>query len=488
MHKPLDILIIEDVAADAAAIETELRNAAVAFATRRVETRGSLATELGRQRPDVVLSDFTLPDFDALEALRMLKAHRPDVPFILVTGNRSEEVAVECIREGADDYILKASLKRLPTSLQNAIQKKATEQARAAAEAALRRSEEQYRLIADNTRDLISLVDLDGRFLYASPAHSRALGRSPESLVGTEAIENVHPDDQSAVRAAWEQALALREGRTSEFRMRHVDGGWRCFESVGNWIFDEAGQPQRLLIVSRDVTRRKDAEAANRALPRLIRDAQETERRRVARDLHDSVNQILSAVKFRLQSVEEKLVSREDAAWRGVLKAQAHLEKAMQEVRRISHNLRPSELDDLGLVPAVRSMVEEFAERTSVKVNLGFDRLSDKLQPDVELNLYRILQEALGNIERHARAGEVSVRLSKEGSTLRACIGDNGRGFDPQRPRADGERLGMGLVDMRERAEFVGGRCAVTSAPGNGTEIVIEIPLRRVEESRSKTD
>jgi two-component system sensor kinase len=106
----------------------------------------------------------------------------------------------------------------------------------------------------------------------------------------------------------------------------------------------------------------------------------------------------------------------------------------------------------------------------------------------VELNLYRILQEALGNIERHARAGEVAVRLSKEGAILRACIGDNGRGFDPQRPRADGERLGMGLVDMRERAEFVGGRCAVTSAPGNGTEIVIEIPLRRMEESRPKTD
>jgi two-component system sensor histidine kinase UhpB len=488
MHKPLDILIIEDVPADAAAIEMELRNAALSFATRRVETRGALSAELDRQRPDVVLSDFTLPDFDALEALRVLKAHRPDVPFILVTGNRSEEVAVECIREGADDYILKASLKRLPTSLQNAIQKKATEQARAAAEAALRRSEEQYRLIADNTRDLIGLVDLEGRFLYASPAHARALGRSPESLIGADAMENVHPDDHSAVRTAWEQALALREGRTSEFRMRHADGDWRFFESVGNWIFDECGQPQRLLLVSRDVTRRRAAEATTRALPRLIRDAQETERRRVARDLHDSVNQILSAVKFRLQSVEEKLAPREDAAWRGVLKAQAHLEKAMQEVRRISHNLRPSELDDLGLVPAVRSLVDEFADRTAVKVSLVFERLPEKLHVDVELNLYRILQEALGNIERHARAGEVAVRLSKEGAILRACIGDNGRGFDPQRPRADGERLGMGLVDMRERAEFVGGRCAVTSAPGNGTEIVIEIPLRRMEESRPKTD
>ena len=354
MQHSLDILIIEDVPADAQAIEAQLHEAGIRFRSRRLETREAFAEELERRRPDIVLSDFTLPAFDALEALRMLRARRPDVPFILITGNRSEEVAVDCIHEGADDYILKASLKRLPTSLKNAI-------------------------------------------------------------------------------------------------------------------------------------RRKAAEAASRELPRLTRDAQETERRRVARELHDSVNQILSAVKFRLQSVEEKLAPREDAAWRDVLKAQAHLEKAIQEVRRISRNLRPSELDDLGLVPAVRSLAEEFADRSGVKVNLVFTNLPEKLPGDTELNLYRILQESLGNIERHADAREVAIQLSKEGALLRARIRDNGRGFDPLRARAAGERPGMGLVDMRERAEFVGGRCALSSAPGKGTEIVIEMPLRSVNTSGSKS-
>jgi len=484
MHKPLDILIIEDVPADAAAIEAELRGAGIDFTTRCIETREAFAEALARQPPDIVLSDFTLPEFDALEALLILKTRRPDVPFILVTGNRSEEVAVECIREGADDYILKASLTRLPTSLKNALHKKASERAKAEAEAALRRSEQQYRLIAETSRDLISLVDVDGRFLYASPAYARVLGRIPESLASTEAMEILHPDDRASVRAAWEQARASRESRTAEFRMQHMGGEWRFFESVGNWILDPHGHPQRLMIVSRDVTRRKAAEAAARELPRLIRDAQETERRRVARDLHDSVNQILSAVKFRLQSVEEKLAAREDAAWRDVLKAQAHLKKAMHEVRRISRNLRPSELDDLGLVPAVRSLAEEFAERTGVKLDLSFAGLPEKISGDTELNLYRILQEALGNIERHAQARCIVLHLSKEGSVLRARIRDDGRGFDPQRPRAEGQRPGMGLVDMRERAEFVGGRCALTSEPGKGTEIVIEMPLRFVEESR----
>lgn len=358
---PLDILIIEDVPADADAIEAELRECGILFAARRADSRDAFLSALDHHAPDLVLSDFSLLDFSALDALRILKERRIEVPFILITGSRSEEVAVECIREGADDYILKASLKRLPTSLKNALEKRAIAQAKA------------------------------------------------------------------------------------------------------------------------------EAEAAARALPRLIREAQEAERRRVARDLHDSVNQILSAVKFRLTAVEEKLQERDEVAWRDVLKAKAHLEKAMQEVRRISRNLRPSELDDLGLVPAVRSLCDEFTERTGVPVELAFAKLPQKIPGDIELNLYRILQEALGNIERHARAHAVALSLEREGPFLRANIRDDGRGFDTQAARPPRARSGMGLADMRERAEFMGGRCAVRSAPGDGTEIVIEMRLRSGENSRLKT-
>lgn len=361
MSTAIDILIIEDVPSDADAIETELREAGVRFHARRVDTEDSFLAALHRQAPDLVLSDFSLPNFSALDALRLLRERRLDVPFILITGNRSEEVAVECIREGADDYILKASLRRLPTSLKNALEKRAASKAKA------------------------------------------------------------------------------------------------------------------------------EAEAAARALPRLIREAQEAERRRVARDLHDSVNQILSAVKFRLTAMEEKLQDKDEATWRDVLKAKAHLEKAIQEVRRISRNLRPSELDDLGLVPAVRSLCNEFSERTGVPVELAFGRLPQNIPDDIELNLYRVLQEALGNIERHAAARAVTVGLERDGGFLRASISDNGRGFDPAFPDRRRARPGMGLVDMRERAEFTGGRCTLRSAPGQGTEIVIEMPLRSGDNHRSKT-
>jgi two-component system sensor histidine kinase UhpB len=487
MKKELDILIIEDVIRDAELIEAELRAGGLAFRTRRIQTRSTFLAELGRARPDIVLSDFTLPEFDALEALHLLRKLKLDVPFILVTGTRSEEVAVECIREGADDYILKASLKRLPTSITNAIQKRAIEQARLRTEAALRASEEQYRLIAENTRDLISLVDVDGRFLYASPSHKASLGYVPEELAGTGLLEFVHPEDQAAARAAWEQARQHHESRIAEVRMRHRNGDYRVFESISNWIFDDKDQPQRAVIISRDITRRKETEETLRSLPKLIREAQEAERRRVARELHDSVIQILSAVKFRLQAVEEQLADEHPSAWRNTLKTKANLEKAIQEVRRISRNLRPSELDDLGLAPALRSLCSEFGERTGVAVDLSISRLPQTVPNDIELNLYRIIQEALGNIEKHSSATRVSLRLAREASQLRAAIRDNGRGFDPLAPRGrKAKPPGMGLVDMRERAALLGGHYQLHSAPGEGTEILVEMPLKSVDNSKTK--
>ncbi len=488
MKKELDILIIEDADLDAELIEDELRESGVRFHSRRIQTREAFLAELKHARPDIILSDFSLPHFDALEALSLLRKLKVEVPFILVTGTRSEEVAVECIREGADDYILKASLKRLPTSITKTLQKKAVEQARLKAEEALRHSEEQYRLIAENTRDLISLVDMSGRFLYASPSHQSSLGYQPERLAGEEFIELVHPEDRASVRQAWEQSMQHRESRNVEIRIRHASGDYQIFESIGNWIVDEKSQPQRAVIVSRDITHRKESEQALRGLPKLIREAQESERRRVARELHDSVIQILSSVKFRLQVVEEKLVDKHDDAWRDSLKAKAHLEKAIQEVRRISRNLRPSELDDLGLAPAVRSLCSEFSERTGMAVNLSIQKMPGTLPNDIELNLYRIIQEALGNIEKHSRATKVSLRLARQASKLCAAIKDDGCGFDIGAVRSRKNHPGgMGLVDMKERAALLGGQCELHSTPGSGTEIVVEMPLKNVDNPKHKS-
>ena len=478
MDKELNILIVEDVASDAEAIESELRSEHIPFHAQRLDTREAFVEALKNSPPDIVLSDFTLPNFNALDALHLLQEHHGDIPFILVTGSRSEEVAVECIKEGADDYILKASLKRLPSSVLNVLKKREAEREQAKTEAALRQGEEQFRLITENSRDLISLLDPEGRFIYASPSYKKSLGYAPEDLTGTDSFALVHPDDQEKLRNAWREALLNREERVAEFRGRHQNGVWRSFESAGNWIFDEQNRPQRTVVVSRDITRRKQAEEALRGLPRLIRQAQEVERRRVARELHDSVNQILASVKFRIQSMEEKFSGHDQKVSQETLKAKALLEKAMQEVRRISHNLRPSELDDLGLAPALRSLCHEFGERTGMNIELSLSRLPRNLSAEVELNLYRIIQEALNNIAKHSQATRAELRLARNGSAIKASIRDNGRGFDPQCVQTKkSKKAGIGLVDMKERAAFAGGAFNIRSAPGAGTELEIEIPF-----------
>jgi two-component system sensor histidine kinase UhpB len=485
VDKKLDIVIIEDVPRDAAAMEAELRSEGIDFDARRLETRAQFLAALREAPPDIVLSDFTLPDFNALDALHTLQETRPEIPFILVTGTRSEEVAVECIKEGADDYILKASLKRLGSSVRNVLRKKAAERREGEIQTALQRSEQQYRLIAENTHDLISLLHDSGRFVYASPSFKTVLGYEPQELVGTTWLRLIHIRDRGALRAMLAQPSETQERRAAEFRARDASGRWLVLESIGSWIAAEHGSPRQLVLVSRDVTARREAEQQSRAMPRLIMQAQEGERRRLARELHDGVNQLLSSVKFRVQSFEERLESgaherlRQDAE-----KTRLLLERAIEEVRHISRRLRPSELDDLGLAAALRSLCDEFGTQTRIHVRLSMPGLAQPLPDELELNLYRIIQEGLTNVQRHADATEVSINVQRDGSIVHASIGDNGRGFNPETLRARrGTSAGMGLMDMRERIALLGGIFELRSAPGAGTRIQVQIPLEPLASS-----
>jgi two-component system NarL family sensor kinase len=220
-------------------------------------------------------------------------------------------------------------------------------------------------------------------------------------------------------------------------------------------------------------------EAKLRELPRLIFQAQEAERRRVARELHDSVNQLLSSVKFRIQSVEARIPKEADSALHDeVEKTRALLERAMTEVRRISRNLRPSELDDLGLAPALRSLCAEFGERSGIAVELVCPDQLEKLPAEIELNAYRIAQEALTNVEKHSGARHVTVELACDNARLHLRLHDDGGGFDLNAPPAAGKHGGMGLMDIEERVRLVGGTCAIKSATATGTEVVVELPLQ----------
>ena len=242
----------------------------------------------------------------------------------------------------------------------------------------------------------------------------------------------------------------------------------------------DAGGRRFLGGIAVDVTEKVRAEEALRALPHRIIEAQEGERRRVARELHDGVSQLLMSVRFRLMSVESWLHDRaDDTLRRDVTRAKSHLDAASREVRDISRNLRPRELDDLGLMVAIHFAAEEIAERSKLHVECRLARLRTRLPAEVELALYRIFQEAVANILKHANAKNITVELLREDGGITLRVTDDGLGFTTTRKRTRSARTSLGLVNMRERAEFITGTLTIKSVPREGTIIEVWVPLSR---------
>jgi signal transduction histidine kinase len=207
------------------------------------------------------------------------------------------------------------------------------------------------------------------------------------------------------------------------------------------------------------------------ALRRVVR-AQEDERRRLARELHDETGQALTSILLGLRGLEEL----EDMAALGeaVTALRERVVATLQDVRRLAVELRPAALDDFGLEAALERLTTGFAEQTGMKVELESRLHDDRLPEEVETVLYRTVQEALTNIVKHAEAGRVSIVVAQKGRAVGAVIEDDGRGFDPERD-VDG---GIGLIGMRERIALLDGSVTIESAPGKGTTLVVEVPVR----------
>ena len=269
--KSLRILLVEDVPTDAELIQRELRMAHIPFTTRCVETKKDYLASLKDFSPDIILSDYSMPSFNAMDAIHLLNESAQDIPFILVTGSQSEEVAVQCMKEGADDYILKSTLKRLPSALVNALKKKDAERDREHAVSALQRSEAHFRSLIENALDMIAILNADGTFRYASPS-VRVLGYKPEELIGASIFPLVSADDVREVKELFAAALQ-NPGLTGtvEFLFRHKEGSSRILEAICKCIHDGAQIPG-IVLNARDVSERKHAEAAIEklaAFPRL---------------------------------------------------------------------------------------------------------------------------------------------------------------------------------------------------------------------------
>jgi len=212
------------------------------------------------------------------------------------------------------------------------------------------------------------------------------------------------------------------------------------------------------------------------ALSAKVMSAQEEERKRIARELHDETGQALTSLVLGLRALHNTTSLEEAHQRTDDLLAQAR--QALDGVHRLAVELRPSTLDDLGLVPALRQCTSDFSRNLRVPISFESRGFRGRLQPHVEIALYRIVQEALTNIAKHAQATQISVTLEHNGESVRAMVTDNGRGFDLKAILDSGDLdRGLGLFGMQERAALLGGSFTIDTAPGRGTSICVEVPL-----------
>jgi signal transduction histidine kinase len=352
----IHILMLEDDATDAELTRFALRKGGLHFSLSRVETRDDYIAELKNRPPELILSDYSLPGFNGHDALSIAREKCPQTPFIFVTGTMGEEVAIETLKSGATDYVLKTRLSRLIPAVHRALREARDRAERRLAEEKLRESHEQLR-----------------------------------------------------------------------------------------------------------------------ALSVYLQSVREEERTRIARDVHDGLGQALTSCKLDLSWIVGKLPRDQKSLIAKARALTAHVDSTIQMVRRIATELRPGILDHLGLAAALEWQANEFQTRTGIKCDVQI-RLPDmSLDPELNTTFFRIFQETLTNIIRHAGATEVGVELKEKDGQIIMEVKDNGRGISKNEIT---NTRSMGLLGMRERAALLGGKFRIGPLPhGSGTKVTVSVPL-----------
>lgn len=333
-----------------------------------------------------------------------------------------------------------------------------------------------YRLLIESMNEGALTLTGDKIILYANECFARMVKCPLERVTGSSFRRFLSESDRKLFRPLVRRAS--KSGRKLQVVLIADDGSLLPAQISIRRL--TPGEPNKLTVslVVTDLTEPHRAEELLRALTHRIVQAQEIERERVARELHDNITQLLCAVLFRSQALVESMPGRDSPARRAAKRLHAMLGETAGEVERISRDLRPNVLDQLGLVAAIQSSSRRFEERTGVPVRLVGMRLPSPLPVNIDLALYRILQEALKNVEKHSRARHVTVKLSQKDEVVQLSVRDDGAGFDTRHHEARRDRMVvLGLLGMRERAAAAGGGLTVRSAPRAGTEITARIPV-----------
>ena len=355
-------------------------------------------------------------------------------------------------------------------------------------------SETRFRLIAQNTSDGVIVFDAQQRMQYVSPVYLQQLGyseseelqRTPDTIYAL-----IHAEDRAQVFASIHTAIKRKAGELLyTYRIRHKDGHYIWREDHARFVYDSTGAPSMTYVICRDVTGRKVEEEHRsrmserlQELSRRLVQTQEHARRHLARELHELTSPNLSALRINLT-----LLAKADAAERAsekfvdrVADTRALIDDTTSNIREICTELHSSVLEGGGMLGVVQNYVQHFSRRTNLKVSVHCAHEETHLEAQLALPIFRIIQEALTNCAKHAQASTVDIRLQLKSLPMHLEVQDDGVGFDPSAMTGTPKSGGLGLMNMRETAEFVGGSLTIRSSAGAGTVVRMDIASLRSE-------
>lgn len=493
------LIVVEDSPEDFDLLTRRLSSAGMVAECVRVECSEALTAALTGGEWDAVLSDHRLPQFTSVEALRIVRAHDRDLPFLIVSGAIGEEVAVEAMRAGADDFVMKDNLVRLEPALTRALRNAGVRRAQHAAERSLADSEARFRALSANLPGMVFQLEVTrgGPVLtYVSDGSRRLFGIAPQALLRDPArwYRLFAPEDQTALQARFGTTPDDTDVASTPDAGAADPGATHWMEYVAELLPDAtharrwiAFTARRRQVASRhvvwdgiatDITREKEAAEALRISREELRElasylaqVREQERTAIARELHDDIGSTLTGIKFQLAFLRTRLAA-DHAAVDNVAHLDALVDGVIQSSSRLMHDLRPGILDE-GIVPALEWLTRSFEQRSALVCGFESSDEDIMLPPDRAIAVFRICQEALNNVAKHASANAATVRLSADRSALTLEVSDDGSGIRA----GDLDKRGhFGLRGMRERAFALGGAVAITRGPEGGTVITVTLP------------
>ncbi|HEU5255046.1 MAG TPA: PAS domain S-box protein [Vicinamibacterales bacterium] len=344
---------------------------------------------------------------------------------------------------------------------------------RARAEAALREREEQFRLIADSAPVIVWMSDVSKSCTYLNQTWLKVTGQPFDAARGNGWMDRIHPADVSQCWSSYTKAFERRESFQMDFRLRGSDGEYRWMVSTGAPQYQGDGSFAGYIGFAIDVTERRQAAEALATISQRLIDAQEAERGRIARELHDDIQQRLAVLSIDLGTLAGAGDAPATEARPKIEEAREQVMSIAKDVQALSHRLHPARLEYLGIVAAAAALCREASRDRAVEITFNAESVPEGVSRNIAVCLYRVLQEALQNAMKHSGTRTIDVTLRGGVDHIELIVRDFGAGFEI----STSEGRGLGLTSMNERARAVRGRLAIQSEPQHGTTIHAIVPL-----------